>query len=171
MNNTAILLATSREKGNTKALVNSVVDKTDSSFFNLKDYNFSPYDYEHKNTGDDFLPLILDLLKHDHLVFATPVYWYSMSAQMKVFFDRLSDLLHVKKYLGRQLRKKHCSIISTGASLEPERCFEETFIHSFKYLGMNYQGMLYCYCEDSFDENIHKKSIDHYIQDTLLKTI
>lgn len=164
-------MGTSKEKGNTSALVRNIVDITELVVFNLKDYNISPFDYDHKNIDDDFIPLILELLKYDHLVFASPVYWYSMSAQMKVFFDRISDLLQVKKPLGRKLRTKECSIISTGASPQPERSFEETFINSFNYLSMDYKGLLYCYCEDGFDPNHHKKAIDNYIQHNSFKTI
>ena len=161
---TAILLSTSREKGNTSALVSAVSEQNEVEVINLKDYNISPFDYEHKNIGDDFVPLIEELLKYEHIAFASPVYWYSMSAPMKVFFDRLSDLLHVKKEKGRKLRGKSCSIISTGASPEPERSFEETFINSFEYLGMQYRGMLYCYCEDKFFLEEHKPNIDMFMK-------
>jgi len=164
MKKTALLLGTSRQKGNTSDLVQAIVDKTGLTVYDLKDYNISPYDYEHNNIDDDFIPLIEKLLKFDHIVFASPVYWYSMSAQMKTFFDRLSDLLHVKKELGRKLRGKDSSILSTGASPVAERSFEETFINSFDYLDMNYKGMYYCYCDGSFSENEHKHTIDKFIK-------
>ncbi len=44
--------------------------------------------------------------KYDVLIFATPVYWYSMSGIMKVFFDRITDLLTIKKDIGRKLKGK-----------------------------------------------------------------
>lgn len=72
---TAILLSTSRQNGNTCALVNAVSEQAEADVFNLKDYNISPFDYEHKNIDDDFVPLIKELLKHQHIVFASPVYW------------------------------------------------------------------------------------------------
>ncbi|MDA5312487.1 flavodoxin family protein, partial [Vibrio cholerae] len=74
---------------------------TDTTLFDLSDYAISFYDYEHMNRNDDFIHLINKLAEFDHLVFASPVYWYSMSAQLKVFFDRLSDLLTIEKELGR----------------------------------------------------------------------
>jgi len=165
MKKTAILLSTSRKQGNTQRLVEHIAHQSDIDIVNLKDFSISPFDYEHRNINDDFVPLIRKLIKYDHLIFASPVYWYSMTAQMKVFFDRISDLLHVKKELGRQLRKKKTSIISTGASPKPERSFEETFLNSFNYLGMNYKGMLYCYCENNFDSHKHKNTIDKYIKE------
>ncbi|MCP4458779.1 MAG: NAD(P)H-dependent oxidoreductase [Cytophagales bacterium] len=37
---------------------------------------------------------------------ATPVYWYSMSGIMKVFLDRIYDVLTIEKELGRKLHGK-----------------------------------------------------------------
>lgn len=167
MAKTAILLGTSRVDGNTSSMIKAIEDKKNVKTFMLSDYSISPFDYKHKNIEDDFLKLVKKLLSYDHIIFASPVYWYAMSAQMKVFFDRISDLLHVKKELGRKLRSKSCAVISTGASSEPMRSFEEVFINSFDYLGMKYKGMLYCYCEDDFKLVEH----DEYINSQLEKIL
>ncbi len=162
-NNIAIVLGSSNSNGNTSALVSHLISEnpdTKIRVFNLKDYNISPFDYDHHNINDDFIGLIEQLLEYEFIVFASPVYWYTMSAQMKIFFDRMSDLLHVKKELGRQLRGKTTAVLSTGASPEPERSFEEVFINSFDYLGMKYLGMLYCYCEEKFNPLEHDKNIN-----------
>ena len=47
--------------------------------------------------GDDFLSIINQLIKFDHIVFDSAVYWYSMSAQLKVFFDKLSGPTYNRK--------------------------------------------------------------------------
>ncbi len=140
-------------------LVNTIAQAVDATIYNLKDYQISPFDYEHKNIDDDFVALVKELLTYDQIIFASPVYWYTMSAQMKIFVDRISDLLHVKKEIGRQLRGKSTAIISTGASPQPERSFEEVFINSFKFLSMDYKGMLYCFCEQGFKLEEHKDYI------------
>jgi multimeric flavodoxin WrbA len=160
MNKTAILLGSSNPKGNTSSLIDYIAKTKGGDIFDLKDYQISPYDYQHRNIDDDFIGLINQLLKYDTIVFASPVYWYTMSAQMKVFFDRLSDLLSVKKELGRLLKGKTTAVIATGATEQVERSFEEVFTNSFKYLSMNYKGMLYCFCEDDFKLDEHKASID-----------
>lgn len=55
----------------------------------------------------DYLNLMKQILdKYETLILATPVYWYSMSGIMKVFFDRLTDLLTIEKEFGRKLRGK-----------------------------------------------------------------
>ncbi|GHY53033.1 Putative NAD(P)H-dependent FMN-containing oxidoreductase YwqN [Vibrio cholerae] len=99
----AVVLGTSKSDGNTRKLVEVFQASTDTTLFDLSDYAISFYDYEHMNRNDDFIHLINKLVEFDHLVFASPVYWYSMSAQLKVFFDRLSDLLTIEKELGRCL--------------------------------------------------------------------
>ncbi len=42
--------------------------------------------------NDDMTVLIEKVLASDVIVFATPVYFYTMSAQMKVFIDRLTPI-------------------------------------------------------------------------------
>lgn len=163
--NIAIVLGTSKAGGNTAQLVSEVIQQMPHNtiqLFDLKDYVISPFDYDHNNIDDDFIGLIEQLLHYDAILFASPVYWYAMSAQMKIFFDRISDLLHLKKALGRQLRGKATAVLSTGASPEPERSFEEVFINSFDYLGMNYMGMLYCYCETAYKSDEHHGAIKKY---------
>mgnify|MGYP006215364645 CR=1 FL=1 len=82
----AVVLGTSKTDGNTRHLVNKFVEMTNATVFDLADYQLSYYDYLHENRSDDFIPLIRMLTTYDHIVFASPVYWYSMSAQLKVFF-------------------------------------------------------------------------------------
>jgi multimeric flavodoxin WrbA len=160
MEKTAILIATSNGNGNTMAMVKVIAEKINATVFDLQNYDISAFDYQHNNLDDDFIGLVEQLLEYDQIVFATPVYWYTMCAQMKVFFDRLSDLLSVKKELGRKFRGKYSAVISTGSTDIPERSFEEVFINSFNYLGMSYKGMIYCYCENEFTLVEHESHIE-----------
>ncbi|AUS04013.1 hypothetical protein C1A40_00280 [Tamlana carrageenivorans] len=99
------------------------------------------FDYTHTNQSDDYLYLIRDLLeKYDTLVFATPVYWYAMSGIMKVFFDRLTDLLTIEKELGKKLRGKNMAIISSSYGENLGEHFWLPFQSTATYLGMNYLG-------------------------------
>ncbi|QUM76919.1 flavodoxin family protein [Moritella sp. 24] len=139
----AVVLGTSRSDGNTKALVDAFVKKSGATLFELTHYQLSFYDYEHTNRDDDFLPLIKELIDFEHIVFATPVYWYSMSAQLKVFFDRFSDLLTIEKELGRQLKGKTCSVLSTGFNDELPTCFVQQFELTAAYMQMGFTGCVY----------------------------
>lgn len=160
----AIVVGSARANGNTVKLCEYLAKHNSISLFNLADYDIKGFDYNFENQNDDFIGMIEDILQHDHVVLASPVYWYSVSATMKVFMDRLSDLLKIQKDLGRKLRGKSASIVSTGCDIEPAACFEQAIKMSFEYLGLNYKGMLYCACEDDFQSESHKKGIARYLE-------
>ena len=93
-----IILGSSRNDGDTARVVNKLKEKSNWDLIDLNSYDFSYYDYAHQNSDDDFIPLMRNLIeKYDTLILATPVYWYSMSGIMKVFFDRITDLLEIEK--------------------------------------------------------------------------
>lgn len=164
---TAIVFSSSRAEGDTSKIVQYLVGQSTATLFDLSQYCISYYDYDHRNRDDDFLPLMSELIEFEHIVFATPMYWYAMCAQMKVFIDRLSDLLTIDKSLGRGLKGKSCSLVSTGYDLVAPDCLWQPFDLTAKYLHMQYKGMLYCSCPKSFDIQEHKLSIDNYISNTL----
>jgi multimeric flavodoxin WrbA len=140
-NKKVIILGSSRSGGNTANVVTKIAKKNNVDVIDLNDYNFSYYDYESKNLGDDFLPLIKSIIeKYDTLIFATPVYWYNMSGIMKVFFDRFSDLIRIEKETGRKLRGKNMFVISNSHDNEIAESFYIPFQKSADYLGMNYLG-------------------------------
>jgi multimeric flavodoxin WrbA len=136
-----IIVGSSRNNGDTVALANKLVQQTNWDLINLNDYNFSYYDYEHKNKDDDYLKLMRRIIQeYDTLIFATPVYWYSMSGIMKVFFDRITDLLTIEKELGRKLRGKNMAAISCSGGGNLGESFWLPFSESANYLGMEYLG-------------------------------
>jgi multimeric flavodoxin WrbA len=136
-----IIMGSSRNSGNTSKIVDAIASQFQFEVINLNDYQFSYYDYESKNREDDFLPLIKSIIeKYDTLIFATPVYWYSMSGIMKVFFDRFSDLIRIEKETGRLLRGKKIAVISNSHDSEIEMEFYIPFRKSADYLGMRYLG-------------------------------
>jgi multimeric flavodoxin WrbA len=160
----AIVLGTARPQGNTYQLAQEFARQTDATFFHLDDHAISAYDYGHHNRGDDFLPLMRRLLAHDHILLASPMYWYAPSSSMKVFLDRLSDLMTIEKDMGRQLRGKYGGLLATGADPAPPSCFEEIFQRTMEFLGMRYQGMLYCHCVEDFIASQHQVALSGYAQ-------
>lgn len=50
---------------------------------------------------DDFEPFMEKVLAADGFVLASPVYCYQVSAQLKVFIDRLGRYIHCQKLLGK----------------------------------------------------------------------
>lgn len=147
----AVILGTSKSDGHTHRLAKEFTALSNATVFELTNYNISFYDYAHENRSDDFLSLINKLADFDHIVFASPVYWYCMSAQLKVFFDRLSDLLTIEKTLGRSLKGKSISVLASGYDVECPACFIQPFILTAAYLQMNYKGCEYASIQDEID--------------------
>jgi multimeric flavodoxin WrbA len=140
-NKKVIIVGSSRNNGNTINIADAIASQFNIDVINLSDYQISYYDYESKNRNDDFLSLIKSIIeKYDTLIFATPVYWYSMSGIMKVFFDRFSDLIRIEKETGRQLRGKKFAVISNSHDDTLDFDFYVPFKKSVDYLGMKYLG-------------------------------
>lgn len=161
-----VISGSSRNDGNTARVVDLLSSHSGWDKIDLTNYHFSYYDYLHRNRNDDFLPLMRDLIsKYDTLILATPVYWYSMSGIMKVFFDRISDLLTIEKDLGRQLRGKNMAGISASGGNDLGDLFWLPFRESAKYLGMNYLGDLHVKMNENHDDLIDgmEESIINFI--------
>lgn len=136
-----VIAGSSRNDGNTGSLTNELIKKTNWDLIDLNDYDFSYFDYKHENRNDDYLTLIKQIIeKYDTIIFATPVYWFSMSGIMKVFFDRFTDLLTIEKELGRKLRGKKMAVISCSNGDNIGEYFWLPFSETAKYLGMKYIG-------------------------------
>ncbi len=151
MKKKVIIVGSSRKIGNTTKIVDKIALQINAEIINLSDFEISYYDYESRNTNDDFLPLIKKIIeKYDTLIFATPIYWYSMSGIMKVFFDRFSDLIRIEKETGRQLRGKNFAVISNSHDDKIDFDFYIPFKKSASYLGMNYIGNQH-FNADTFD--------------------
>ncbi|MEO6901627.1 MAG: NAD(P)H-dependent oxidoreductase [Bacteroidia bacterium] len=139
-----VLVGSSRKDGNTRQAIDKLNLLSDFDIIDLSDFDMSYYDYEHRNKNDDYLDLIRNIVNnYDTLIFATPVYWYSMSGIMKVFFDRITDLLNNEKDLGRKLRNKNMAVLSSSTGEHLHELFWLPFIESAKYLGMNYLGNIH----------------------------
>ncbi|MBX2877467.1 MAG: NAD(P)H-dependent oxidoreductase [Saprospiraceae bacterium] len=142
-----VILGSARSNGNTRQVVDRLTELHNCDLIDLNDWQFSYYDYEHKNRDDDFIKIIDRVLNYDILIFASPIYWYSMSAVMKTFFDRISDLLKIRKEKGRQLRGKTMLVISCNGDSEDYPSFAAPFEHSADYLGMQYAGYCHAWME------------------------
>lgn len=134
-----LIVGSSRNDGQTTNLSKQLVEKSGWDLINLNDYEFSYFDYEHKNRDDDYLNLMQQIAeKYETLIFVTPIYWYSMSGIMKVFFDRLTDLLTIEKQLGRKLRGKKIAVITSSVGENLGDNFWLPFQETAKYLGMEF---------------------------------
>lgn len=142
--NPIIILGSSRSNGETLQAIQMVVQGRQIPMVDLRKLNISYYDYDHQNVKDDFIPIAEQMINHDPIILATPVYWYSMSAVMKTFLDRWSDLLDIRKDIGRRLSGKELYLITSYAGEFPKG-FEDPFLQTCHYLDMQYQGCFYFY--------------------------
>ena len=138
-----IIVGSSRRNGNTSLIVQILAEKLDCEVFDLSTYSISYYDYENQNQDDDFGQLAAKMVQASYLIFATPVYWYSMSGQMKVFFDRFTDLITIRKPLGRGLAGKQTFLVATGTEQDLPEGFEAAFRLTSNYLDMKFGGSCY----------------------------
>lgn len=164
MNKTVIIQGSSRSNGNTNKIINHINNTHNFDVIDLYNKDINHFDYDFNN-NDDFIPLIKGVIEnYDTIIFATPVYWYSMSGILKVFFDRLSDLLYVEKDLGRNLRGKNMAMISCGSGSGLKDEFSMPFVESANYLGMHYLGNVHTWLEsDTKISNEVKSNISNFI--------
>ncbi|WP_298417532.1 NAD(P)H-dependent oxidoreductase [uncultured Kordia sp.] len=143
-----IILGSARSKGNTHTIVSKLQEKTGFDIVDLKTYQINHFAYD-LNNEDDFNALFKELTaNYETFVFATPIYWYTMSGVMKVFFDRISDFLFEEKEIGRRLRQKRMGVVSCGSDQEIKKGFKMPFVESANYLGMEYIGHIHTWIED-----------------------
>ena len=146
-----VLLASSRPRGNTYALAGAAFQGEAVRFVNLSELQIGYYSYENANEKDDFLRLVQELVVAPLWVLATPMYWYTVSAQAKTFLDRITDLLENHKALGRKLRGKSFAVVVAGTDPQPPASFDEPLKLTCRFLGMRYLGMHYAqFSEESF---------------------
>jgi multimeric flavodoxin WrbA len=157
MRSTLALLSSSRRLGNTGQLMDRIALELNIDVVDLTGLRMSPYDYDHLNRNDDFEPLMKHVLAHDQIIFATPIYWYAVSPAMKIFLDRLSDVLELPDLLsqGRRLRGKNAYVVCTSICDEPSPEFMGAFCETFNYLGMLFGGVVHVNCRDGYLPAVH----------------
>lgn len=144
---TLILLGSARGDGNTRRAADRVCEQLGDrvTLIDLSRQIIRPFSYSSTDHGDDFLVIIDQMLAHQQIVFATPVYWYAMSGLMKTFFDRITDLLldESKRGLARLLAGRSVWLLATGTGEELPPGFHEPFAGTAAYLAMHWQQAFY----------------------------
>ena len=152
-----VLLGSPRKKGNSAILANRIIKGAQEAgaeveTFYLNGMNIRPcqgcYACQKKDSkgcvqDDDMQKIYPKLVEADAWVIASPVYWFTMSAQTKLFMDRCLALL---AYGAQAFRKKVAIAMSYGDT-DPFRsgCINalRTFQDSFHYVGAKIVGMVY----------------------------
>jgi multimeric flavodoxin WrbA len=148
-----------RKKGNSIALAEQIVKGAESvgaeiELIYLHDKNISPcqacYACQRPDSSgcaidDEMQPIYKKLIDAECWIIASPVYWFTMSAQTKLFMDRaLFALFGYKKDV---LAGKRIAIAMSYGDTDAfnSGCVNalRTFQDAFKYAGANLVGMVY----------------------------
>ncbi|MEM8524023.1 MAG: NAD(P)H-dependent oxidoreductase [Bacteroidota bacterium] len=163
-----IILGSSNSHGDTSKMATFVSVQTGFPIVDLKTKNILEFDYEFNNQHDDFLPLIQEIVNnYELIVFATPVYWYTMSGILKTFFDRISDCLKIEKPTGRKLRGMEMAVISCASDRILKEGFHMPFKETAKYLGMNYISDMHTWAEDGEISEVIKERLLEFVQEII----
>jgi multimeric flavodoxin WrbA len=138
-----VILGSARGESHTRALLDAVVAGRPHSEFDLRDLDIGHFTYGGAVERDGFGRVAEAMADHTRILFATPVYWYSMSGRMKVLFDRFTDLVTVRKDIGRRLKGRTLFVLACGTDRELPSGFEVPFQETARYLDMGYGGACY----------------------------
>lgn len=146
--NPLVILGSARPDGETRRAIDLAFAPEAIDLVVLPDFTIGGYDYKHSNTQDGFGDIAQKMAGADDIIFATPVYWYAMSAPLKIFFDRLTDMTENLKALGKQLAGRQVWVMATGVEPALPDGFEVPFARTADYFGMRYRGAGYLYTGD-----------------------
>ncbi len=152
-----VLFGGGRDHGNTAALVKEALNGYDYEWINLTKLKFNPVrDVRHQHEtildyNDDYQEVIDKVLQSDEVIFASPVYWYSVSATLKSFIDHWSETLQDPRYVDfkeKMARINFRLIIVGGDSprIKALPCVQQ-IEYSLQYLGAHLQDYLIGYAE------------------------
>jgi multimeric flavodoxin WrbA len=152
-----VLLGSPRKNGNSAVLADRIIRgaqsagaKVETFYLNGMDirpcqacYACQKKDSQGCAVDDDMQQIYPRLAEADGWVIASPVYWFSMSAQTKLFMDRCFALLAY----GQQAFRKKIAVAMSYGDADPfiSGCVNalRTFQDSFRYVGARIVGMVY----------------------------
>jgi multimeric flavodoxin WrbA len=157
-----VLLSSPRKKGNSATLANEIIRGAESEGANvetirLHGMDISPcqacYACQKKDSkgcaiDDEMQTIYPKLQEHDTWVIASPVYWFTMTAQAKLFMDRCFAFpAYSKKSLETAFVDKRIGIAMSYGDTDPfnSGCVNalRTFQDAFNYVGAKIIGMVY----------------------------
>lgn len=167
-----VIFGSARDNGTTRKAVDKVFQNQEHRFVDLRQLKISHYDYEYKNAGDGFLPLMEDAIRYDTIVLASPIYWYSVSAYMKIFLDRWGDLVTTRQDLGFKLKGKRLFVITSFSTSSPLGCagFEEPIKQTCNYMKIEYGGCYYDFPNEKLPKTLGFTSLEDFRSKLFMQT-
>lgn len=153
-----VLLGSPRKNGNSATLAQEITKGAESSGAEVEKiflhgmkisacqscYTCQKKDSKGCAIDDDMQEIFPKLIKSHAWVIASPVYWFTMSAQMKLFMDRCFAL---PAYGKEAFKGKRIAIAMSYGDTDPftSGCVNalRTFQDAFRYVGAKIVGMVY----------------------------
>jgi multimeric flavodoxin WrbA len=151
-----IFKSSPREKGNSSILADKAAEGAQAIGANIETFSLHKMDIRPcdacdicQETGvcvlkDDMQILYPKLQAAEAILIASPIYWFTMSAQTKLFIDRWYAL---ESSQGNALKGKKFGIILTYGDTDPYSSGAINAIRSFqdmfRYIGADITGMVY----------------------------
>ncbi len=146
----AVIYGSTRQNGNTEKLASYVISGLEVDEIFLRDFHIQPIDDRRHAEGgfldvdDDYNELIERMMQHDTILFATPIYWYSMSGTMKNFFDRWSHTMRDEKFpdFKQLLGTKKAYVVAVGGDNPYLKGLPliQQFNYIFEFMGISFGG-------------------------------
>ncbi len=146
-----VIQGSARANGNTEFLTKVLLDGITTESICLRNKKITPIvDQRHEPSGfspvdDDFDAIIEQMLTHNDIILATPLYWYGMSGQMKTFIDRWSQALRNPALnFKQQLQTKTFHVVVVGGPGARQKALPliQQFTLIFNFIGTNFEGYL-----------------------------
>ena len=140
MNKQIIINGSHNRNGDTTELIQEIYPEI--ACLKLIDYTIEIYNYDETYSDkDQFLEIINQIIEFEEIIFATPVYWYSMSSLMKIFFDRLTDLISSQETIGRKLMGKKVRVITSSIGNHLDDNFFLPFIETRRGIASDFPSI------------------------------
>ncbi|MFC3152956.1 flavodoxin family protein [Litoribrevibacter euphylliae] len=164
---TLIIFSSARDDGNTAQLAKDVQQLCDGAkLVYLDQLNITPYNYQNEYPMDDFYLLVEEILAAENIVFASPVYWAGVTANIKALIDRITELCDVPelKHKGRALKGKRGFYLATSVKNEVSPAFHEFFRHVYTYFDMELVGQLHLNCSEGYEGAKHRNEVNSFVE-------
>ncbi len=151
-----VIKGSPREKGNSSILADQTAEGAKAAGAQVESFSLHRMDIRPcdacdtcQETGvcvlrDDMQVLYPKLVEADAIVIASPIYWFTVSAQTKLFIDRWYAL---ESSQGNALRGKQFGILLTYGDSDPYSSGAINAIRTFqdmmRYIGANIAGIVY----------------------------
>jgi multimeric flavodoxin WrbA len=168
---TVILFGSPRKSGNTRQLVDAFTGgmkkgRHEAKLLYLNEMKIRPCQgcLSCAETGacrikDDMKDVRESIMESDVIVYATPVYWWAPSAQLKAVMDR--SIAFLDEQMNSRIKGKRAVSLVCCADSDKGTCgpILEIFKRSFEGLGMEYSGHVEALgCEEK--GTVGKKALD-----------